>query len=180
MMRSVLWTFVVILAFGLVIGCSSEEPKEDTAGAVDRTGTTGSGAGVEAIQESLNEVVARWHSGDKAVLYDNEFPYLRDDLTFEDYLENEQVQRLEADSLAAMKVKDVQFFGEDSAAVDIDVIFVGPLGDTSRLDNKYTMYYYGGRWLRPTLSEFVKQEEREVDRRIADSAAAAESDDEEW
>ncbi len=179
MMKSTYWIIIGVLAFGLVIGCSSDDPRGDAAGASEPAGATEL-TGAEAIQESLNEVVARWHHGDKAVLYDNEFPYLREDFTFEDYLENKQVKMLQADSLAAMKIKDVQLLGKDSAIVDVDVIFVGPLGDTSHLDNTYVMYYHGGRWLRPTLSGYVQQMERDTDRRIADSTAAAESDDEEW
>jgi len=131
----------------------------------------------EAIQAALTEIQERWRYGDKGVLYENELPYLRDVMTFDEYLERKEIVHLEADSMVAMNAKDIEFFGRDSATVQVDVVFVGPTGDTTHLQHESKFYNYKDTWLRPSISHPSFQGKHDEIRRIADSAAAAEEND---
>ena len=132
------------------------------------------------IQETLTEIAVRWSYGDKVVLYEQEFEYIQVEHTYDSYLEIERIKRMESDTVVAFEVKDIEFFERDSALVAVDVVFVGPTEDTTRLAQQWMMYYHLGKWIRPTLSSIKYQLDFEDRRRQADSAAAAEEEDEDW
>ncbi len=159
--------FVCAIAALLIGGCGGKKEGATAGGKSDE----------QQIQDVLNEVITRWHYGDKAGLYDNEFEYLRERYTFDDYLKFGEL-RLDADTVEAIEAKDIKLFGRDSALVDAEVVFKGPTGKITRLRNattQYKMYYYGGRWIRPTVSQYDLQMRYEQSRRAADSAAEAEA-----
>lgn len=131
----------------------------------------------QLIQETLTEAITRWHYGDKAALYDNEFEYLQERFTFDDYLKFGELQ-LDADTVEAINAKKIELFGRDSAIVDAEVVFKGPTGKVTRMrdaNTKYTLFYHRGRWIRPTVSRPELQRQYEQSRRAADSAADAEA-----
>ena len=166
----------VILMLALLLGlaaCSSDS---------DEPGTTLSTEEQDRfeIETTLAETAGRWRYGDKAILYDQEFEYVRLEYTYDAYLELDRVKRLEADTIVAFDVKNIGFFDRDSASVSVDVVFVGPTRDTTRLPQEWIMYYYKGRWIRPTVSNPEHQVLYDERRRLADSAAAAEEDEEDW
>ncbi|MEW5795558.1 MAG: hypothetical protein AB1772_04275 [Candidatus Zixiibacteriota bacterium] len=167
--------YVTLVMFGLVVllwGCSSDDARsgsDSPSPEEDR----------QQIEATLAETAVRWHYGDKAVLYEQEFEYVQVDFSYDKYLEVEKIRRMEADTVKAFLVKNVHFFGRDSARVAVDVVFVGPSGATTYLPQEWTMFYHRGRWIRPTMSTPAGQQEFEERRRRADSAAAAE-EDEEW
>lgn len=130
----------------------------------------------DQMQATLNEVVARWHNGDKAVLYDNEFDYVRDRISFDDYLKRAEL-KLDADTVKAMNVQSVEMFGQDSAKAKVEVVFEGPTGKISKRIDSYYLYHYRGRWIRPTISGLAAQREWDSLRTAADSAAEAEAKD---
>lgn len=166
-LRSAILVLVLCIA-----GCSSESDSESQAP-----------QGLEAdrleITATLEETAVRWRYGDKAILYEQEFEYVRDEKNYDEYLEVDRIKRMESDTVVAFAVKDIQFFDRDSAYVKVDVVFVGLTGDTTRLPQNWTMYYHQGRWIKPTLSGVKGQLEFEDRVRRADSAAAAE-EDEDW
>ena len=131
------------------------------------------------IDSTVAETGVRWHYGDKVVLYEQEFEYIQVEDTYDKYLENPKIKKMEADTVHAFVVKNVNFFDRDSARVDVDVVFVGPKMDTTHYSQVWTMYYHRGRWIRPTISTPTRQKEFEERRRKADSAAAAE-ENEKW
>lgn len=153
-----------------LIGCSSENGKsggKSVSPADDR----------REIETTLDETATRWRYGDKAILYEQEFEYEQVEYTFDKYLEIEKIKRMESDTVRAFAVKNVKFFDRDSAHVSVDVVFVGPKGDTTRYPQKWTMYYHRGRWIRPTMSTLAGQVRFEERRRKADSAAKAEENE---
>ena len=169
--------FLVVLAAAIVavaFGCSGETDQVDNASSVATAAIDSSD--VELIQAMFTEVAMRWHHGDKAVLYDLEFEYLQDKYTFDEYLDFRQIQYLEADTLEALVVKDVEFFGRDSATVTAEAVFIGPTGDTSYYTDKYRVHFHRGRWIRATAGAIDLQMEYEELRRVADSAAEAEAE----
>jgi hypothetical protein len=131
----------------------------------------------QMIQETLTEVARRLHYGDRAVFYDLEFEYLQDEVTFDEYLKFPQLEALKSDTIEDIRVRDVELFGRDSAIVDVEVIFVGPTGDTSRDYDTYRMYYHRDRWIHPTVGRLNMQVEYEEVMQAADSAAEADAED---
>ena len=168
-MRAVRRALVVFGCLVVMAGCGGKQEKSADAGKTDQ----------QLIQEALTEAITRWHYGDKAALYDNEFEYLQERFTFDDYLKFGELQ-LDADTVEDILAKEIQLFGRDSAKVDAEVVFKGPTGKISRLRDvftKYTLYYHRGRWIRPTLSQYALQLRYEQSRHAADSAADAEAEE---
>ena len=159
--------FAALIVIALLwSGCSSEKTASKSSG--------GRADDAQQIRDALNETLERWRYGDKSGLFDQEFDYVRKNFSYDRYLENERIKRMEADTVRAFEVTDIQFFDGDSAHVKVDVVFVGPTGDTTRLPQSWPMYYYQDRWIRPTLSSRVGQDTWDERRRVADSAASAE------
>jgi hypothetical protein len=157
----------------LLWGCSS-----------DKSGNVGKRRGSieddrREIESTLAEIATRWSCGDKVALLEQEFEYAQIEYTYDQYLDIPKVRKMESDTVYTFAVKDVKFFEGDSALVDVDVVFVGPTQDTTRLPQKWVMYYDHGHWIRPTISFRARQVEFEERRRKADSAAAAE-EKEKW
>ena len=164
----------VTLTIGL-IGCSAQDGDAGKSGesAADYQSDR------KEIEATLEETAVRWRYGDKAVLYEQEFEYLLVENTYDDYLGFERIRGMQSDTVEAFAVKDVQFFGRDSALVAVDVVFVGLGGDTTTYPQEWPMYRHRGRWIRPSLSTYQCQIIFEERRRQADSAAAHE-EEEDW
>ena len=159
----------VIGVLGILIGCSNKgDSGQATTASVVKSDR-------DLIQEALTEAAVRWHYGDKAVLYDNELEYLQDKYNFDDYLTFRQIEFAEADTVEAINVQNITFYGRDSALAAVEIVFKGPSGKISRDHDKYMMYYHRGRWIRPTVGSMDIQREYNVTRRQADSAAEAEA-----
>lgn len=150
-----------------LVSCGKKEPPKSA-------GSSGSESDRQLIQDDLTEVIMRWHYGDRGALYDNEFPYIRDRYTFDDYLKLREMS-LDADTVSAMNVQDVTFYGRDSARVKVEVVFQGPTGKISKRYDSYRMYNSNGRWIRPTVGQVALQRQWDSLRQVADSAAEAES-----
>ncbi|HUV31904.1 MAG TPA: hypothetical protein VMY05_12575 [Acidobacteriota bacterium] len=166
---------VLLLALALAAGCSGDKDGSGTPGTGDSAGGPDS-TDIREIAAMFREAAVRWHHGDKAVLYDLEFEYVRNKYTFDEYLEFKQIKYLEADSLEMLVLKDIEFFDYDSAIAVAEAVFVGPSGDTSYYPDRYRLYYQNDRWIHPTFGTIDYQLEYEDLRRVADSAAAAEAE----
>lgn len=159
--------FSVLALFVACGGDSSDKPANQPVQALSDE---------EQIQETLNEVLIRWKHGDKAAAYDNEFDYLHDRMSFDDYVNTRELAA-RPDTVKELKVTDAQIFGKDSALVDVDVVFEGPTGKTTVLKDRYRLYWHRNQWIRPTLSNFKAQQEYARLRQDAESAAAAEAEE---
>ena len=129
------------------------------------------------IEETINEVLTRLRYGDKSGLYENEFEYSNDETNFDEYLGMGQIRVAQADSIAFIEVRHVKFFDHDSAIVNVTVHFEGPTGKKSYLRDKIVIYYHKGRWIKPTVSVIDHQVNYDNMIRVADSAAAAEAEE---
>ena len=156
----------------VIAGCSSDDDPADQ----NNSGAVSVEDDRREIEATLEETAVRWRYGDKAVLYEQEFEYLQIEHTYDDYLELGRIRRMESDTVVTFTVKDVQFFGRDSAQLSVDVVFVGPTLDTTRLPQEWVMYFHKGRWIKPTMSSLKHQIVFEELRRQADSAAAVEEE----
>ncbi|MEW6050797.1 MAG: hypothetical protein AB1644_07015 [Candidatus Zixiibacteriota bacterium] len=162
--------FVLAAILISLIGCSD---KGDNSSGGTST-PTASGDDRTLIQEALTEAITRWHYGDKAVLYDNEFEYLQAKYNFDDYLTFRQIEYAEADTVEAITAQDYTFYNRDSCLVKVEVTFKGPSGKISKDYDKYMLYFHRGRWIRPSVGTIEIQREYDQIRRQADSAAEAE------
>lgn len=174
MMRDKLLIGICLFLAGLFWACGSDEGEEASSG--DERTYADDRAEIEA---TLEETAHRWRYGDKAILYEQEFEYYRIENTYDDYLEIDRIKRMESDTVETFKVRDIKFYDRDSALVSVDVVFVGPTGDTTHYYQDWLMHYHRGRWIRPTMSNYISQESFEEIRRKADSAAQAEEEEEE-
>ncbi|MFZ1684634.1 MAG: hypothetical protein WAU88_10965 [Candidatus Zixiibacteriota bacterium] len=128
----------------------------------------------EQMQATLTEIISRWHMGDKGGLFDNEFDYVRERYTYDDYLRFREL-RLDADTVDALNITDVKMFGRDSADVSVEVVFKGPTGKISKRQDHYMMFRWKDKWIRPTVSTYQIQTEWDSRKNQADSAAEAEA-----
>jgi hypothetical protein len=167
-MRAVRCAAIVCCSLAVfACGCGSKQDAPSADGKSDE----------QLIQEALTEAITRWHYGDRAALYDNEFEYLQERVTFDRYLTFGELS-LDADTVEGINAKAIQLFGRDSALVDAEIVFKGPTGKITLLRDattKYMLYYHRGRWIRPTMSRFELQQQYEHSRHAADSAAEAEA-----
>ncbi|MBK7143076.1 MAG: hypothetical protein IPH75_13465 [bacterium] len=129
-----------------------------------------------AIQASLSETITRWHHQDKAGLYDNEFDYLKERMTFDAYLETKEM-RMDADTVMGIEVKDCIFYGRDSADVAVEILFEGPKKIKSRMRDSFRLYYYKDKWIRPTLSSIDAQFEYDKMKKSYEEAVKAEEEE---
>jgi len=171
--KQILRNFLILTAmFVLLLGCQSEKAEQEEMSVEE-----GREADIQAIQATISEAITRWHYGDKAVLYENEFEYLRYEMTFDEYLEDEKVKLAEADTVEAINVLDAVFYGSDSADCDVEVVFLGPAEIETFDYQNYRFYFSAGKWIRPFISRPERQKMFEENKRIADSTAEAESED---
>ncbi len=175
-MRRLALTLALGTLAAVVVSCDSQEDtSQGTADSTAIIADSGSSADERLIAEMINEAMIRLRYKDKSVLYDNEFEYLRDDVTYDEYLKMDQIRWAQADSITYVEVRNVDFFDADSALVDVTVNFEGPTGHKSYHRDRITVYHHQGRWIKPTVSVIDMQLDYEHKIHVADSAAAAEA-----
>jgi hypothetical protein len=129
----------------------------------------------DSINAMMNEAMERLRLGDKSYLFDLEFEYLQDDITYDDYLNMAQIKWASADTITHVEIRDVELFDHDSALVDVTLHFEGVTGKKSYHRDKTVVYYHRGRWIKPTVSVIDMQAAYDEKIRVADSAAKAEA-----
>jgi len=163
----------LFVSLAIAFGCSKKDTSTQTtstASAPSRELTDS-----ELIQNTLTEVVTRWHYGDKGGMYDMELEYLQDKYTFDEYLEFATIKPVSADTMESMIVTKTSIVPRESAFVNVDVVFRGPTGERSVAKDTHLFFYHRGRWVRPIASARYLQLEYEQIRHVADSAAEAEA-----
>ena len=166
--------FLFIGIFVMALSCSSKKDSTDEA-ASDSLPTTAQTED-QKIAGIMNEAMTRLKYRDKSFIYENEFAYYRDKFTFDDYLNERKIQAAQADTLEYVDVVKVTYFGKDSAKADVEVHFKGPSGKVTVLPEEgVTLYWHEGRWIKPTVSNFVAQRQYEEIMDKAKSAAQSES-----
>jgi hypothetical protein len=163
----------LIVSLAIAFGCS----KKDTS---TQTASTGSAPAheltdSELIQNTLTEVVTRWHYGDKGGMYDMEWEYLQDKYTFDEYLEFATIKPVSADTMESMIVTKTDIVPKESAFAYVDVVFRGPTGVRSIAKDTHLFFFHRGRWVRPIAGARYLQLDYEQILRSADSAAEAEA-----
>lgn len=129
----------------------------------------------EAMQNTLNEAITRIKYSDKSGLYENEFEYLIDEKSFEEYVKFPQIVNAEADTIDFVEVLRYEPREDNSVIVDVVVHFLGPTGVRTDYPDKIRMYKHKGRWIKPTVSNIQLQKNYEEIMRQAESDAEREA-----
>lgn len=109
------------------------------------------------IYNNVVEVIERLRYDDKSGLYENEFQYFREEKTFDDYLIHGEVQYANADSLDHVTIEYIEFFDQDSAAIDATFHILKADGTVMPSEVRWMAYYHQGEWIKPYMSRIQFQ-----------------------
>jgi len=159
--------------FILTLGCSSDSNKNQVDGA--DTLTSIAMTEDEKLEAIINESMRRLRDREKSYIYDMEFSYYRDQVSFDSFLQLPKIKNAQADSLEFVDVISVEYFGEDSAKAIAEIHFVGPTGHETVIKNQPVVFYrVDGRWIKPTISTIDGQ--KKYDEIIEKAKSAAKSE----
>lgn len=173
-----------MLAALLLTACGSDSDESDETADATTEPTERDFSGDRAedkaeIESMFDELLARVKAGDVGVLYDDEFTYLKQDYTYDDYLNFAQIQAFDFSNVEELNILEYNFRGEDTCEVLLEAVFKTPDGGEQRQANPTLIYYHEGEWIKPTISGIGNGPalQRRLERSIfeAESAAAAEA-----
>jgi len=146
-------------AFGIVLtmlmvlplfACQTEPPVDSTESLV-----------ISKTQEMFTRIKVR----DYAVIWENEFPYLRQDSPLEEYLANSYMTWYKPDTLVAVQVDSATLF-DDSAYIHMMLEWIMP-DSTFKVDTiRLRWHYCDDEWIKPTLSILDRQLDYEDELRV--------------
>lgn len=119
----------------------------------------------KAIRDNTYKLFTRVKVNDKAVIYENEFPYVKEERDVHEYLQGRFVKAYNADTLVALQVDSVQVTG-DSALSYLRLEYVQADSSFHIQDLKLLWRKYEGIWIKPSLSNIDRQLEFEEELRI--------------
>lgn len=173
------------MLLGAIVGCGggdeTEVPPEPVVTAeaapgsivrvADVPGATGERADDwAAIHAVVDEVLTRLSYGDKSGLWENEFGYLHAQEDFDDYSKRGEVLWANVDGLEYVEIKDILFFGQDSALVETAFHF-SATEEAGGQPMPLMAYYREGRWIRPYITTITLQLEYDALMKQADDDA---------
>lgn len=142
--------FSALLVLVIFWGCQSEQPLNP-----DR----------EQVIENCIELYTRLKVGDNSVIYDNEFPYMREERDREEYVALPAIAAYRADTLMAIQIDSISLW-EDTAYAHLRTEYI--LSDSTLIVHSIRLRWHkvDGEWLRPTLSHLKRQKEFEDELRV--------------
>ena len=178
---------ILILLFPIFYGCSSDsntKTKEANDTQVDtnveKIGKTPKKELVtvkDTIEANLSEAMERLRYWDNSGLYENEFGYLLDETTFDEYLTFGQITFRNPSTVIGLVVDSLFMFEHDSAEVWVTIDLENPDGTLSSMsEQRLISYYHRGRWIKPTVS--VMKNQAEYDELIRQAEEASQWEDE--
>ena len=142
---------IVSLLIVTLVSCESQK-------AVDPT--------VQRIEDKTEELFTRSKVLDYEVLYEDEFPYMRDEIPIEEYLLNSYIRTGRIDTLAALQIDSVNIFG-DSAYAYLQLEYVH--ADSSLSIRAIPLIWYrvdDTAWVHPVISNLQRQKDYEEEIRV--------------
>jgi hypothetical protein len=121
---------------------------------------------IKRIEDKTEELFTRSKVLDYNVLYENEFPYMRDETPLDEYLKNRYIQWGRVDTLAALQIDSATIFG-DSAYVYLQIEYL--LSDSSLSLRAIPLIWYrvnDTAWAHPVISNLQQQKEYEEEIRM--------------
>ena len=134
----------------MIMSCQSDRPMDPTKA---------------LIMKKTEDLFTRIKVLDYSVIYEDEFPYFREETSLEDYLRNRYLQWYKADTMRAIQIDSVSLW-DDTAYVHMMMEWV--LADSSlKVDTiRLKWYKIGGQWYKPSLSYYERQKEFEEELRV--------------
>lgn len=120
----------------------------------------------QAVINETEELFTRSKVLDYEVLFENEYPYMRDEAELEGYLTHRILQWGRVDTLAALQIDSVTLF-DDSAYAHLQIEYL--LSDSSLKIRSIPLFWYSigdTDWVHPTLSHLNRQLEYEEEIRV--------------
>jgi len=117
------------------------------------------------LMEKTQKLFTRIKVRDYAAIWENEFPYLREDSPREEYLQNDYMKWYKPDTLMAIQIDSATTW-EDSAYVHMALEWL--LSDSSfKTDTIRLRWHYSmEEWIKPTISTLNRQLEFEEELRM--------------
>jgi hypothetical protein len=168
------------LLLGLITGCSKTETAKKTSPSAQQTPSNpklvlrADATLKDSIEYNINKTYALLKNGDKSGLFENEFSYITDGKTFDEYLKYGEVSGAKVESLTVIDVLEIEMLGTDTLKAAVRVNFLGPSGKPSFIKDRITFFKQDGRWIKPLVGKLVHQIDYLKRMRQADSAASAE------
>ncbi len=159
---------ITILIFAGCSGKQSGEKKVETAATTQSKIISPEEA---AVRASLIELFDRIKEGDKTVLYENEFSYLKDTISLSAYLELKRVRDYKYDTLKGIEIDSISITG-DSARAYIRINYQSQEGVEHSKPYRLGLYRSGINWIKPYLSRWAEERDYLEQRRIYDSLTA--------
>ncbi len=157
-----------------LLSCGDNEKTPDKTDVITQNPATPEGK-EKLFEDIVNESIQRLKYRDRSFHYEMEFPYYRDEHTYDDYLASAGVPYSQVDTMEFVDILSLESFEPDSIVALINSHFKGPRGlETVVKGGKLTFYWHDGRWVKPTFSSYTEQHQNDEIRRQADSAARAE------
>ncbi len=145
--------FLCVLMIAALFGCSTDDSKSLTP---DQ----------QAIRDGTYELFTRVKVGDIKVVYDNEFPCVWEDRTWDEYAQHPWIQNYRHDTLQAIQIDSVQVEGDTGRAfMKVEYILSDSSlsVDTIRLrwvkvgTEDWMKEFFDEQWIKPSLSRAENQ-----------------------
>lgn len=145
-----------LMMAAIVIGlaaCSGDRSEENSA---DSSETATVLTRLDTIELMMNNAMDRLRLGDKTELYRLEFSYLKDTMSFDDYLKNPTIM---AYTLVPSRVivDSIGPANGDSIVASVRIAFADANGQESFESFSVPVYLHRGEWIKPTLSAYINQ-----------------------
>jgi len=169
----------LVMLLAITTGCSKNEsgktlPATQQAPANSKLVLRPDASLKDSVEYNINKTFTLLRNGDKSGLFENEFSYITDGKTFDEYLKYGEVSGAKVESLTTIDVITIEQFDSDSLKASVRVNFLGPSGTPNYIKDRITMYQQNGRWIKPTVGKLKGQLDYLKRMHQADSAAEAE------
>jgi len=169
----------VAVVLAIAAGCSKNESKKTPSASLQVPANSKLVLRPDAtlkdtVEYTINKTFTLLKYGDKSGLFENEFSYITDGKTFDEYLKYGEVSSVKVESLTVVDVLAIDQFDGDSLKASVQVNFLGPSGKPTFIKDRITMYQQNGHWIKPIVGRLKGQLDYLKRMHEADSAADAE------
>ena len=159
------WYFISLFIISMLfVSCSKKEDnnseiQNDSTNVVTQNQTPPTMMTVkDTIETALSEAMERLIYYDNSGLYENEFSYLTDDKTFDEYLTFGQITYHDPVDVLKLVIDSLNMFAHDSAAAWASVTLKFEDGSIKTMNEQLLkVYYHKGKWIKPTVSVIKNQ-----------------------
>ncbi len=118
-----------------------------------------------AITDRCIDLFTRLKVNDRTVIYENEFPYVRDQMDLQEFLSMPRIAAYKSDTLNALQIDSVNVW-KDTAYLYLQMEYVHADSSLSIKPLKLRWYKQDSTWIKPSGSTLEKQKEVEEEIRI--------------